>query len=140
MSVMAIVGAQWGDEGKGKIIDELAARASYVVRYQGGGNAGHRVVCGGSEFAFHLVPAGILHPGVSCVIGNGVVVDPRGLLGEMENLRKLHVDTNRLYISERAHVLMPYHFGLDRVEEDRRGAGAAQHRARDRRLQGRYHA
>jgi adenylosuccinate synthase len=121
MSVMAIVGAQWGDEGKGKIIDELAARASYVVRYQGGGNAGHRVVCGGSEFAFHLVPAGILHPGVSCVIGNGVVVDPRGLLGEMENLRKLHVDTNRLYISERAHVVMPYHFVLDRVEEESRG-------------------
>ncbi|HLZ21062.1 MAG TPA: adenylosuccinate synthase [Ktedonobacterales bacterium] len=121
MSVMAIVGAQWGDEGKGKIIDELASRTDYVVRYQGGGNAGHRVVYGDSEFAFHLVPAGILHPGVTCVIGNGVVVDPRGLLAEMESLRKLGVDLRRLCISERAHVVMPYHFVLDRLEEESRG-------------------
>ncbi len=121
MSVMAIVGAQWGDEGKGKIIDELAVRTNFVVRYQGGGNAGHRVVAGDSEFSFHLVPSGILHPGVSCVIGNGVVVDPRGLLAEMESLRKLNVDLNRLFISERAHVVMPYHFVLDRLEEESRG-------------------
>jgi adenylosuccinate synthase len=121
MSVMAIVGAQWGDEGKGKIIDELASRTDYVVRYQGGGNAGHRVVYGDSEFAFHLVPAGVLHQGVTCVIGNGVVVDPRGLLTELEGLRKLGVDLRRLCISERAHVVMPYHFVLDRLEEESRG-------------------
>ncbi len=121
MSVMAVVGAQWGDEGKGKIVDELASRADYVVRYQGGGNAGHRVVCEGTEFAFHLVPSGILHPGVACVIGNGVVVDPRGLLAELDHLRKLGVDVSRLYISERAHVVMPYHFVLDRLEEESRG-------------------
>jgi adenylosuccinate synthase len=121
MSVMAIVGAQWGDEGKGKIVDELAARTDYVVRYQGGGNAGHRVVYGGSEFAFHLVPAGVLHPGVTCVIGNGVVVDPRGLLTEISHLRKLGVEVDRLFISERAHVVMPYHFMLDRLEEESRG-------------------
>jgi adenylosuccinate synthase len=118
---MAVVGAQWGDEGKGKVIDELAYRADYVVRYQGGGNAGHRVVHGDEEFAFHLVPAGILHPNVTCVIGNGVVVDPRGLLAEMEHLRQLGVDLNRLLVSERAHVVMPYHFVLDRLEEESRG-------------------
>ena len=121
MSVMAIVGAQWGDEGKGKIIDELADRAAYVARYQGGGNAGHRVLHGEKEFAFHLVPAGILHDGVTCIIGNGVVVDPRGLLSEMDDLRQLGVDLTRLFISERAHVVMPYHFTLDRLEEESRG-------------------
>jgi adenylosuccinate synthase len=121
MSVLAIVGAQWGDEGKGKIIDELAGRTDYVVRYQGGGNAGHRVVFGDNEFAFHLVPAGILHPHVTCIIGNGVVIDPRGLITELENLSRLGVDTDRLYISERAHVVMPYHVLLDRLEEESRG-------------------
>lgn len=121
MSVMAVVGAQWGDEGKGKIVDELASQAKYVVRYQGGGNAGHRVVYGDTEFSFHLIPSGILHQGVTCVIGNGVVVDPRGLLSEMENLRKLNIDLGRLFISERAHVVMPYHFVLDRLEEESRG-------------------
>src|SRR5215471_6629379 len=121
MSVMAIVGAQWGDEGKGKIIDELAGQTDYVVRYQGGGNAGHRVVFGDNEFAFHLVPAGILHPHVTCIIGNGVVIDPRGLITELENLSRLGVDTERLYISERAHVVMPYHILLDRLEEESRG-------------------
>jgi adenylosuccinate synthase len=122
MSVMAVIGAQWGDEGKGKIIDELAGEADYVVRYQGGGNAGHRVVFGDQEFAFHLVPAGILWPNVTCVIGNGVVVDPRALLDELETLRKLGVDLARFFISERAHVVMPYHFALDRLEEESRGA------------------
>ena len=121
MSVIVVVGAQWGDEGKGKVVDELAARADYVVRYQGGGNAGHRVVFGNEEFSFHLIPAGILHEGTTCIIGNGVVVDPRGLLDEMDNLRKLGVDLSRLHISERAHVVMPYHFLLDRLEEESRG-------------------
>ena len=122
MSVMAVIGAQWGDEGKGKIIDELAGEADYVVRYQGGGNAGHRVVFGDQEFAFHLVPAGILWPNVTSVIGNGVVVDPKALLDELETLRKLGVDLDRFFISERAHVVMPYHFALDRLEEESRGA------------------
>jgi adenylosuccinate synthase len=122
MSVMAVIGAQWGDEGKGKIIDELASEADYVVRYQGGGNAGHRVVFGDQEFAFHLVPAGILWPNVTCVIGNGVVVDPQALLAELETLSKLGVDLSRFLISDRAHVVMPYHFALDRLEEESRGA------------------
>jgi len=121
MSVMAVVGAQWGDEGKGKVVDELAARADYVVRYQGGGNAGHRVVRDGQEFAFHLVPAGVLHPNVTSVIGNGVVVDPRGLLHELEHLRGMGIDLSRFYVSERAHVVMPYHFVLDRLDEESRG-------------------
>ncbi|HZC08074.1 MAG TPA: adenylosuccinate synthase, partial [Ktedonobacterales bacterium] len=122
MSVMAVVGAQWGDEGKGKIVDELANHADYVVRYQGGGNAGHRVVYGNDEFAFHLVPSGILHPGVRCVIGNGVVVDPKALIDELDQLRALDIDISRLYISDRAHVVMPYHMALDRLEEESRGA------------------
>jgi adenylosuccinate synthase len=92
------------------------------VRYQGGGNAGHRVVFGDQEFAFHLVPSGILWPNVTCVIGNGVVVDPRALLDELQTLRKLGVDLGRFFISERAHVVMPYHFALDRLEEESRGA------------------
>lgn len=122
MSVIAIIGAQWGDEGKGKIVDELAMRADYVVRYQGGSNAGHRVVHEKGEFAFRLVPSGILYPNTTCIIGNGVVVDPKGLIAEMEELRNAGVDVSRLYISERAHVVMPYHFLLDRLEEQARGA------------------
>ncbi|HEX9037028.1 MAG TPA: adenylosuccinate synthase [Ktedonobacterales bacterium] len=122
MSVLAIVGAQWGDEGKGKLVDEISARADFVARYQGGANAGHRVVRDGEEFAFHLAPAGMLNPGVTCIIGNGVVVDPRALLNEMEELRSRGVDVSRLYVSDRAHVVMPYHILLDRLEEDSRGA------------------
>jgi adenylosuccinate synthase len=122
MGVTAVVGAQWGDEGKGKIIDELAARVDYVVRYQGGGNAGHRVVYDGGEFAFHQVPSGVLHPQTCGVIGNGVVLDPKGLLEEMAALRQRGISLERLYISDRAHVVMPYHFLLDRLEEESRGA------------------
>ena len=122
MTVVAVIGAQWGDEGKGKIVDELAMNADYVVRYQGGSNAGHRVVHEKGEFAFRLVPSGILYPNTMCVIGNGVVVDPKGLIAEMDELRKLGVDVSHLYISERAHVVMPYHFLLDRLEEEARGA------------------
>src|SRR5438105_7851356 len=94
----------------------------YVVRYQGGSNAGHRVVHDKGEFAFRLVPSGILYPNTTCIIGNGVVVDPKGLIAEMEELRHLGVDVSQLYISERAHVVMPYHFLLDRLEEQARGA------------------
>ncbi len=124
MTVLAIVGAQWGDEGKGKLVDEVAAHADFVVRYQGGANAGHRVVRDGEEFAFHLTPAGMLNPGVTCIIGNGVVVDPRALLNEMEELRGRGLDVGRLYVSDRAHVVMPYHILLDRLEEDSRGQEA----------------
>lgn len=120
MAVVAVIGAQWGDEGKGKIVDELSTRADYVVRYQGGNNAGHRVVHGGGEFSFHLVPSGILFPNTICIIGNGVVVDPKGLLEEMQLLQQQGIDISRLYISERAHVVMPYHIVLDRLEEESR--------------------
>src|SRR6266704_5986292 len=122
MAVIAVIGAQWGDEGKGKIVDELSMHAQYVVRYQGGSNAGHRVVYDKVEFAFRLVPSGILYPNTTCIIGNGVVVDPKGLIAEMDELKHLGVDISHLYISERAHVVMPYHFSLDRLEEQARGA------------------
>jgi adenylosuccinate synthase len=122
MVVVAVIGAQWGDEGKGKIVDELALRADLVVRYQGGSNAGHRVVHEKGEFSFSLVPSGILNPNTTCIIGNGVVVDPKGLIAEMEDLQSKGVDMSRLSISERAHVVMPYHFLLDRFEEEARGA------------------
>jgi adenylosuccinate synthase len=121
MAVVAVIGAQWGGEGKGKIIDELAMRADFVVRYQGGSNVGHRVVHEKGEFSFRLVPSGILYPNAICIIGNGVVVDPKALIHEMESLQSQDVDISRLYISERAHVVMPYHFLLDRLEEEARG-------------------
>ncbi len=122
MVVVAVIGAQWGDEGKGKIVDELSMHADFVVRYQGGSNAGHRVVHEKGEFAFRLVPSGILFPNTTCIIGNGVVVDPKGLIQEMDELQSKGIDISRLYISERAHVVMPYHFLLDRMEEEARGA------------------
>src|SRR6202051_2326569 len=121
MAVIAVIGAQWGDEGKGKIVDGLSMSSDFVVRYQGGSNAGHRVVHDKGEFAFRLVPSGILYPNTACIIGNGVVVDPKGLISEMDELRHLGVDVSHLYISERAHVVMPYHFLLDRLEEEARG-------------------
>src|SRR5690349_5307082 len=121
MVVVAVIGAQWGDEGKGKIVDELSMHADFVVRYQGGSNVGHRVIHEKGEFAFRLVPSGILYPNTTCIIGNGVVVDPKCLIDEMEKLQHQDIDMARLYISERAHVVMPYHFLLDRLEEEARG-------------------
>jgi adenylosuccinate synthase len=121
MTVLAVVGAQWGDEGKGKFVDELSDRADYVVRYQGGANAGHRVVNGDDVFAFHLLPAGILHSHTTCVIGNGVVVDPGALVKELREIERTGKPLGRLLISERAHVVMPYHRELDRLEEESRG-------------------
>lgn len=117
-----IVGVQWGDEGKGKIVDLLAGDYDFVVRYQGGCNAGHTVVIGDEEFILHLIPSGVLHPGVVCVIGNGVVVDPVVLLEEIEALRKrgIEVDEN-LKISDRAHIVLPYHKRLDAASEKKRG-------------------
>jgi len=122
MSTVVLIGAQWGDEGKGKITDFLAEKADLVVRYQGGNNAGHTVVVGEEEFKLHLIPSGILYPDKTCLIGNGVVIDPEVLLKELEYLAKRGVNTDNLRISGRAHVIMPYHKKLDEVEEERKGA------------------
>jgi len=116
-----LVGAQWGDEGKGKIVDILAKDADYIVRYQGGNNAGHTVVAGNKEYIFHLIPSGILHKGKICCIGNGVVIDPAILLKELRDLRFAGIDlTNRLKISSLAHVILPYHKILDQLRETKR--------------------
>ncbi len=117
-----VVGAQWGDEGKGKIIDILSKDADIVVRYQGGNNAGHTVIKACGEFILHLVPSGILHPKVRCVIGNGVVVDPKALMEEVNTLKKKGISVEgRLFVSDRAHLIMPYHRVYDRLREDKKG-------------------
>ncbi len=121
MPATIVIGSQWGDEGKGKITDHLAERAQMVVRYQGGSNAGHTVVVNGQTFKLHLVPSGAIH-NILCIIGNGVVVDPPVLLGELDNLAALGVRDVQLRISERAHVIMPNHRLLDKLEEEKRGA------------------
>src|SRR3989442_10285147 len=119
---IAVVGAQWGDDGKGKIVDLLTQHFSTVARYQGGHNAGHTVYVGGQKFVLHLIPSGILHPGVTCIIGNGVVIDPQALFKEIEELARMGVDVNgRLLISEKAHLILPYHRELDVLSEARRG-------------------
>jgi adenylosuccinate synthase len=117
MPAIVLLGAQWGDEGKGKATDLLGGRVDYVVRYQGGNNAGHTVVIGDEKYALHLLPSGILSPGVIPVIGNGVVVDPAVLLHEMAGLEARGVDTSRLLISASAHLITPYHVTLDKVSE-----------------------
>ncbi len=124
MPAYAVIGGQWGDEGKGKVIDYLAGRSDCVVRFAGGNNAGHTVVNERGEFQLHLVPSGICWPDVTGVIGNGVVVNPEVLLGEMAGLRQQGIDTERLFISDRAHVIMPYHIALDALQEQARGEGA----------------
>ena len=119
---IAVLGAQWGDEGKGKIVDMLTPRFSVVARYQGGHNAGHTVFVHGKKFVLHLIPSGILHPGVTCVIGNGVVVDPQALFREIDELAGMGITVEgRLLISEKAHVILPYHRELDVLSEARRG-------------------
>jgi adenylosuccinate synthase len=115
------VGAQWGDEGKGKVTDLLAERADAVVRFQGGNNAGHTIVRNGTTWKLHLMPSGILHPGKLCVIGNGVVIDPKVLTDELEELRRRRVDTGALRISANAHLIMPYHLMLDHAGEAKLG-------------------
>ena len=111
---IAVIGAQWGDEGKGKVVDLLTPNVSIVARYQGGHNAGHTVRVGETEFILHLLPSGILHPGVRCVIGNGVVIDPVALFSEIETLAGQGIDVgDRLLISDRAHVILPYHRDLE---------------------------
>jgi adenylosuccinate synthase len=119
---IAVLGAQWGDEGKGKIVDMLTPHFAAVARYQGGHNAGHTVYVEGRKFVLHLIPSGILHPGVTCIIGNGVVIDPQALFKEVEELGRLGIRVDgRLMISEKAHIILPYHRELDVLSEARRG-------------------
>ena len=120
---LAVLGGQWGDEGKGKVVDLLSPAFSIVARAQGGHNAGHTVAVAGDEFILHLIPSGILHPAVTCVIGNGVVVDPEALFAEIDQLHARGIDTaGRLLVSDRAHVILPYHRDIEAVSEDRLGA------------------
>lgn len=121
MAVTAIVGAQWGDEGKGRIVDYLAQRADMVIRYQGGDNAGHTVVNERGAFRLHLVPSGIFNPATQCIVGPGTVVNPDTLLAELAELAAAGVDTGNLWLSERAHLILPYHRLLDGLEESARG-------------------
>ena len=119
---IAVLGAQWGDEGKGKIVDMLTPHFSTVARYQGGHNAGHTVYVKGKKFVLHLIPSGILHPGVTCVIGNGVVIDPQALFAEIDELSRAGISVDgRLLVSEKAHIILPYHRELDVLSEARRG-------------------
>ena len=121
MPVAILVGGQWGDEGKGKVIDILAGKTDMVIRSQGGNNAGHTVVHDGITHKFHLIPSGILFPTCTCVIGNGTVLDPRVLLQEIDGLADQGIDSKHLIISDRAHMIMPYHPIFDRLEEEARG-------------------
>ncbi len=122
MPGIVLVGAQWGDEGKGKITDLLAENGDAVVRFQGGNNAGHTIVRGEEEWKLHLIPSGILYPGKLCVIGNGVVIDPKVLIDELDNLRARGVDVSGLRISSNAHLIMPYHMLLDFAGEAKLGS------------------
>src|SRR6266487_4547691 len=123
MPGIVVVGAQWGDEGKGKVTDLLAERADAVVRFQGGNNAGHTIVrADGEQWKLHLIPSGILYPGKTCVIGNGVVIDPKVLTDELDGLRRRGIDVGGLRISANAHLIMPYHLLLDLAGEQRLGS------------------
>ncbi|PSL45917.1 adenylosuccinate synthetase [Salsuginibacillus halophilus] len=121
MASVVIVGTQWGDEGKGKITDFLSENAEVVARYQGGNNAGHTIVFGGETYKLHLIPSGIFYSDKTCVIGNGMVIDPKALVEELDYLHERGVDTSNLRISNRAHVILPYHIKLDAVEEESKG-------------------
>jgi adenylosuccinate synthase len=122
MSVIAVVGAQWGDEGKGRVVDYLADDADLVIRYGGGNNAGHTVVNPHGHFKLHLIPSGIFHPGTRNLLGNGVVINPPALVAELDGLAAACFDAGNLFISDRAHVVMPYHVLLDQLDERERGA------------------
>lgn len=123
MSVSIIVGAQWGDEGKGKIVDMLSEEADIVARYQGGANAGHTIVFDGKKYVLHLIPSGILHPDTTCVIGNGVVIDPVALMEEIHMLESMGISVEgRLHISHKAHLIMPYHKLMDAAREKQAGS------------------
>ncbi|MEE2962179.1 MAG: adenylosuccinate synthase [Myxococcota bacterium] len=121
MSAVVVVGAQWGDEGKGKITDFLAEGADTIIRYQGGNNAGHTIVVNGETFKFHLIPSGILYQNKTCILGSGVVIDPEKLLSEIEGLKAYGTDTSRLKISDQAHLILPTHKILDQSSEERKG-------------------
>ena len=121
MANVIVIGAQWGDEGKGKITDLLSHSADVVVRYQGGVNAGHTIVVEGNTLKLHLIPSGILYPETECIIGSGAVIDPKVLIQELEQVEKLGISTKNLFISETAHVTMPYHRLFDKAAEERRG-------------------
>ena len=121
MKTVAVVGSQWGDEGKGKVIDYLATQADVVIRGQGGNNAGHTLVVDGKKFALRLIPSGVLNPNTINVIGNGIVFDPQGFLEEVEMLKKDNIDTSNIKISDRAHIVFPYHKELDALAEEARG-------------------
>ena len=123
MPAYAIIGGQWGDEGKGKVVDFLSEKAHIVARFNGGNNAGHTVVTDAGEFKFHLIPVGILRPEITCIIGNGVVVNPDAFLAEVRGLQAVSVDVSKLFISDKAHVIMPYHTMLDGLEEAVRAEG-----------------
>ena len=120
-NTIAVVGTQWGDEGKGKAIDYLATKADMVVRSQGGSNAGHSVMIAGKKYALHLIPSGILNPHAVNIIGNGVVFDPPEFFKEIEGLQKDGIDTSKIYISDRAHIVFPYHKLIDRLSEEAKG-------------------
>lgn len=122
MANVVVIGAQWGDEGKGKITDLLSRSADVVVRYQGGVNAGHTVVVKDQTFKLHLIPSGILYPATQCIIGSGTVIDPKALIAELDKLEDLNVSADNLKISETAHVTMPYHRMIDQAAEERRGS------------------
>ncbi|MCC5638778.1 adenylosuccinate synthase [Nostoc sp. CHAB 5844] len=122
MANVIVIGAQWGDEGKGKITDLLSRSADVVVRYQGGVNAGHTIVVQEQTFKLHLIPSGILYPDTECIIGCGTVIDPQVLIAELDQLAKLNISTDKLLISETAHVTMPYHRLIDKASEERRGS------------------
>jgi adenylosuccinate synthase len=124
MPGIAVVGTQWGDEGKGKVIDLLSDEMQMVVRFQGGNNAGHTIVCDGETLKLHLIPSGILYPHIVPVIGNGVVINPAVLIEEMDNLSAMDVNAERLRISYNAHVILPFHENLDGLQDDSRGAGS----------------
>ena len=121
MSSVVVVGTQWGDEGKGKITDFLSEKAEYVARYQGGDNAGHTIQFGGETYKLHLIPTGIFSPEKLCIIGNGVVVNPKSLVTELAYLHERNITTDNLRISDRAHVILPYHIELDRLQEEAKG-------------------
>src|SRR5688500_3956823 len=121
--VIAVIGAQWGDEGKGKIVDLLAERFDIVVRFQGGHNAGHSVQVGNQSFVLHLLPSGIVHEGKTCVLGNGMVIDPKAFFEEADRLaaQGIHITPERVKVSSRAHLILPYHRALDHTSEERLG-------------------
>lgn len=121
MSGYVVVGTQWGDEGKGKIVDVLGEKVDYVVRFQGGNNAGHTVIANGEKTVLHLLPSGVLHKQAKCIIGPGVVVDPFVLLEEIKILEDRGIDTSHIYLSDCAHLIMPYHIKLDELQEERKG-------------------